>query len=298
MADKKISQLTAASTPLAGTEVLPIVQSSATVKVSVANLTAGRAVSTGALTASVTDTSFIGDFQQSTAGNTGEVRVYNSDNTSASSNARLRLQVGGTSAGDACLYFYDGVNTSFGPDNSDSHNIKLTTGTTPSGGTTLLSTNRTTGDHTISTGNLVQGTAAKGLTTGGAFSLGLGTNGSTSQATIDTSGNLSVTGKVSVSNTFESTSYVAINSSTATTVASGISFLAIMRCRGSGGSAVVLYENNTTPVIIAQTGSVTFTTSAPTANQIQIADGGSSITALSGSSVGSNNLNITIIKNQ
>jgi len=44
MADKKISALTGASTPLAGTEVLPIVQSSATVKVSVANLTAGRAI--------------------------------------------------------------------------------------------------------------------------------------------------------------------------------------------------------------------------------------------------------------
>ncbi len=36
MADKKISQLTAAATPLAGTEVLPIVQSGSTVKVSVA----------------------------------------------------------------------------------------------------------------------------------------------------------------------------------------------------------------------------------------------------------------------
>lgn len=44
MADKKISQLSSASTPLAGTEVLPIVQSSTTVKVSVADLTAGRAV--------------------------------------------------------------------------------------------------------------------------------------------------------------------------------------------------------------------------------------------------------------
>jgi len=44
MADKKISALTGATTPLAGTEVLPIVQSGATVKVSVANLTAGRAV--------------------------------------------------------------------------------------------------------------------------------------------------------------------------------------------------------------------------------------------------------------
>jgi hypothetical protein len=44
MADKKISALTAATTPLAGTEVLPIVQSGATVKVSVADLTVGRAV--------------------------------------------------------------------------------------------------------------------------------------------------------------------------------------------------------------------------------------------------------------
>ena len=46
MADKKISALTSATTPLAGTEVLPIVQSGTTKQVSVANLTAGRAVST------------------------------------------------------------------------------------------------------------------------------------------------------------------------------------------------------------------------------------------------------------
>lgn len=39
MADKKISALTAASTPLAGTEVLPIVQSGATVKVASDDLT-------------------------------------------------------------------------------------------------------------------------------------------------------------------------------------------------------------------------------------------------------------------
>jgi hypothetical protein len=45
MANVKISALTSASTPLAGTEVLPIVQSSATVKVAVADLTAGRAIS-------------------------------------------------------------------------------------------------------------------------------------------------------------------------------------------------------------------------------------------------------------
>jgi hypothetical protein len=50
MADTKISALTAATTPLAGTEVLPIVQGGATVKVSVDNLTAGKPVSMSNLT--------------------------------------------------------------------------------------------------------------------------------------------------------------------------------------------------------------------------------------------------------
>lgn len=51
MADKKISALTAASTPLAGSEVLPIVQSGSTVKVSVNNVTAGKAVPVGEVVA-------------------------------------------------------------------------------------------------------------------------------------------------------------------------------------------------------------------------------------------------------
>jgi hypothetical protein len=53
MADLKISQLPAASTPLAGTEVLPIVQSGSTVQVSVNNLTAGKAVSATSFDTSV-----------------------------------------------------------------------------------------------------------------------------------------------------------------------------------------------------------------------------------------------------
>lgn len=51
MADKKISALTAASTPLAGTEVLPIVQGGSTVKVTVDNLTAGKNISANTVTA-------------------------------------------------------------------------------------------------------------------------------------------------------------------------------------------------------------------------------------------------------
>lgn len=79
MADLKISQLSAATTPLAGTEVLPLVQSGSTKKVTVANLTAGRDVSVAKLTAS--DNVVIGtagkgiDFSADphTAGMTGEL---------------------------------------------------------------------------------------------------------------------------------------------------------------------------------------------------------------------------------
>ena len=58
MADKKISALPTATTPLAGTEVLPIVQGGATDQVSVANLTAGRDVGVKKLNA--TDNVVIG----------------------------------------------------------------------------------------------------------------------------------------------------------------------------------------------------------------------------------------------
>lgn len=50
MADTKISALPSASTPLTGTEVLPIVQGAANFKVSVADLTTGRALSATAIT--------------------------------------------------------------------------------------------------------------------------------------------------------------------------------------------------------------------------------------------------------
>jgi hypothetical protein len=72
MADTKISALTAATTPLAGTEVLPIVQSGVTKKVSVASLTAGRSVALGPRSEVDTPFSFAGDnyaFALTSAGN-------------------------------------------------------------------------------------------------------------------------------------------------------------------------------------------------------------------------------------
>ena len=68
MADLKISQLPAATTPLAGTEVLPIVQAGSTVQVSVNNLTAGKAVSASTVTATtVTATTFAGSLDTNVA---------------------------------------------------------------------------------------------------------------------------------------------------------------------------------------------------------------------------------------
>lgn len=55
MADTKISALPAATTPLAGTEVLPIVQGGITEQVSVANLTAGRSFDALGMTLTSTD---------------------------------------------------------------------------------------------------------------------------------------------------------------------------------------------------------------------------------------------------
>lgn len=50
MADVKISGLPASTVPLAGTEVLPIVQSGTTKQVSIANVTAGRDISASSIT--------------------------------------------------------------------------------------------------------------------------------------------------------------------------------------------------------------------------------------------------------
>jgi hypothetical protein len=84
MADKKISALTGASTPLAGTEVLPIVQSGATVKVAVSDLTAGRTMSAANLGLGVTSPAYTFDFRSGATATTGQFASTNSTAYSAS----------------------------------------------------------------------------------------------------------------------------------------------------------------------------------------------------------------------
>jgi hypothetical protein len=80
MADKKISQLTAATTPLAGTEVVPIVQGGSTVKVPVSDLTAGRAVSVLSATLSGGTANGVVYLNASKVATSGSALVFNGTN--------------------------------------------------------------------------------------------------------------------------------------------------------------------------------------------------------------------------
>jgi hypothetical protein len=93
MADLKISALPSSTTPLAGTEVLPIVQSSTTKQVSVTNLTSGRTVdmSIGLVNTTTARTNVLGSVTNSfqvegTAGNNSSGQmVRNSANANGPS---------------------------------------------------------------------------------------------------------------------------------------------------------------------------------------------------------------------
>jgi hypothetical protein len=88
MADVKISGLPASTTPLAGTEVLPIVQGGQTRQVSVNNLTNGKAVSALSVTATtVNGTTF--DTNVATAGVTLAGTTLAADGTDANINISL-----------------------------------------------------------------------------------------------------------------------------------------------------------------------------------------------------------------
>lgn len=145
MADTKISALTAATTPLAGTEVLPIVQSGTTKKVSIDNLTAGRSVSVSELAVGVATP---------TAG-------YKTD-------LRGRTRIGGADG-----YLFDLQSSA---SNGTTLQAYLDNGeiAVVQGGTAAVPVNffvagskrfelLTTGNVKASTGNLVIGTAGKGI---------------------------------------------------------------------------------------------------------------------------------------
>lgn len=193
MADKKISALTASTTPLAGTEVLPIVQSSTTVKVSVANLTAGRAVSASSLTAS-TDNVIIGTTAKGITTGSAIPLGLGVNNTVTAMTIDTNSNVGvGTTAPDIFGRFYTrsvGINssgttalqingTTYGAVDLGFNGVRTAGLLAETGGFYIQTVNASnmylltnglerlrvgsTGDVTIATGNFIVGTAGKGI---------------------------------------------------------------------------------------------------------------------------------------
>jgi hypothetical protein len=207
MSNTKISALTSATTPLAGTEVLPIVQSGATVKV---------------------------------ANNDLRPKQIQSNATSGV------LQIAGPAASSTRVM------------------------TTPDANFTAARTDAAqsfTGDQTLSTGNLVQGTAGKGVTTGSAINLGLGTNGSTTQANIDTAGNLLVGTTTTPSgalvngmigqkgSVWDANHFGGFSSGTAVKVSRAMSIGGMAMVTGysatGGYNAIVMYQSGVTPTVVS-----------------------------------------------
>lgn len=171
MADKKISALTGASTPLAGTEVLPIVQSGATVKVAVSDLTAGRAVGGASFNTETAAAKVTLSGTSLTASGTDALININllpkgSDKAvvigSAEAGEHRALIMNGVAAKATYINFQQsGVDKwLFGQGAAtNSNNLEVYN----TGGVITIVIDKTSNDVTINGGNLVIGTAGKGI---------------------------------------------------------------------------------------------------------------------------------------
>ena len=175
MANSKISALTSAAT-VVGTEVLPIVQSSATVKVTVANLTPGLGTITAAKGGTGQTSYAVGDIiyadTTTTLAKLADVATGNALISGGVSTAPSWGKIGLTTHVSGVLPVANGGTNASTASITSFNNI---TGYTASGATGTTSTNLvfstspsvTTptwlGNATLSTGNIVQGTAAKGI---------------------------------------------------------------------------------------------------------------------------------------
>lgn len=188
MADKKISALTAATTPLAGTEVLPIVQGGSTVKVAVSNLTAGRAIAANGLTSSAnirTEYASAGNVttitSNTSSGAGAAAQLYNVNDASRA--LRIQYSSSGGAGGSAMT---NGITTETAQIFTDG-NYPIVLGTNVSAALIL-----DTSQNAKLINNLIIGTAGKGITTGGATALGFGVNNAVDAMTIDASKNIGV----------------------------------------------------------------------------------------------------------
>jgi len=156
MSNSKISALTSATTPLAGTEVLPVVQSSTAKQVSVANLTTGRDIAVASLAA--TSGVWIG----------ASASVYGeSANIVSSNNVWNYYLARNTSSGSSSYAGYAlnayGNSWGFRTGSIAANSNALEIVVDALGAKTIVASATTSGDITYKIGNLIQGTSAKGI---------------------------------------------------------------------------------------------------------------------------------------
>jgi hypothetical protein len=152
MADSKISALPASTTPLAGTEVLPIVQSSTTKQVSVANLTAGRDIAATSLTTAAVQATNSGGLTLKNSGGTTQLSL----GAGGGDNITLSVATNITPANAAVAISPTGTGTvTINPTTASTmNNVSV-------GATTALTGRFTT--VTATTGNFVVGTSGQGI---------------------------------------------------------------------------------------------------------------------------------------
>ena len=150
MADKKISQLTAASTPVAGTEVFPIVQSGSTVKATIDDLFDRQS-------------NFLTVFGANRATTTyGNLHVASTSNAAAYNGGTLSF--GGKSVATGNQYVFGGFKFMSDPASGTGWDTYATMSLTNADSSVSEKISfKNNGDLTALSGNVVIGTAGKGI---------------------------------------------------------------------------------------------------------------------------------------
>ena len=175
MANSKISALTSATT-VAGTEVLPIVQSSTTVKVAISDLNPGLSTITAAKGGTGQTSYAIGDLLYANttttlakladvatgnaviSGGVGVAPSYGKVGLTTHISGTLPVANGGTNASTASITSFNNITGYSASGATGTTTTNLVFSTSPS-----ITTPTLVGNATLSTGNVVQGTAAKGF---------------------------------------------------------------------------------------------------------------------------------------
>lgn len=273
MADTKISALTSSTIPLAGTEVLPIVQSGSTVKVSIDDLTAGKPVSCsqlgvgGAFVTGISLAVVKAATGATTSRSVRQTAQIQSDVTSRFDGYNSIITTQATPFTLASLHHFIAEQSTIGAGSIVTNQFGFVVGSTPTGATNNYGVysniaSPTSGVQTSATISSVScsGTTAT-ITTSSAHGY---TNGQTVTITATANATALTSGALVTILTVGTTDFTAIGAASNTV---GISFTATGA--GTGTGTVTLNMQGSGKAVAGSSGSV-FTVTAPSATYTDI----------------------------